>query len=127
MIKPQPLGARGSPPAYAGIGAHERRLAGQLLSGLKELRRVHVWGITDPKRLAERVPTVGITHEDLKSAELADRLGAEGIFAWHGNFYALELSRTLGLEPSGMLRIGLLHYNTAEEVERLLGCLRRWD
>ncbi|MCP4816857.1 MAG: aminotransferase class V-fold PLP-dependent enzyme, partial [Planctomycetaceae bacterium] len=71
----------------------------------------------------ERVPTVSLTHENLTSAELAERLGQDGIFAWHGNYYALEFTESLGLEPDGMLRIGLVHYNTAEEVTRLLKCL----
>lgn len=46
-----------------------------------------------------------------------------GIFAWHGNYYALQLSEILGHEPAGMLRVGLVHYNTAGEVDRLLRAL----
>ena len=72
----------------------------------------------------ERVPTVSITHRRLTAAELAKRLGERGIFAWHGNFYALEFSEALGLEPAGLVRLGLLHYNTPAEIERLLGVLR---
>ena len=53
-----------------------------------------------------------------------EHLDRRGIFVWHGNFYALNLSETLGLEPHGMVRIGLLHYNTADEVDRLLDALR---
>jgi selenocysteine lyase/cysteine desulfurase len=57
--------------------------------------------------------------------ELAACLGERGIFTWDGNYYALNLTERLGVEPSGgMLRIGLVHYNTAEEVNRLLGTLR---
>ena len=52
-------------------------------------------------------------------------LARHGIFVWHGNFYALALSESLGLEPQGMVRIGLLHYNTAGEVDRLLDVLKR--
>jgi len=54
---------------------------------------------------------------------VAEHLAKRGIFVWHGNFYALTLSETLGLEPDGMVRIGLLHYNTADEVKRLLQAL----
>ena len=50
-----------------------------------------------------------------------------GIFAWHGNFYALQLTESLGLEPEGLVRLGLLHYNTADEVERLLAALANWN
>ena len=55
--------------------------------------------------------------------ELASRLAEQGIFVWHGNFYALPLTEALGLEPDGLVRIGLLHYNTEEEVDRLLAAL----
>jgi selenocysteine lyase/cysteine desulfurase len=91
---------------------------------LQQLPDVTMWGIIDPGRLHERVPTVSITHRRMSAAELSKRLGERGIFAWHGNFYALEFSEALGLEPDGLVRLGLLHYNTPEEIERLLGVLR---
>jgi cysteine desulfurase family protein (TIGR01976 family) len=106
--------------AYAALGDYERELLARLLAGLAGLKNVRVWGITDPARLGERVPTVGITHHRLAPRAVAERLAAEGIFVWHGNFYALPLTEALGLEPDGMVRIGLLHYNTVEEIERLL-------
>lgn len=113
--------------AYEYITGYEQQLAAHLLHKLAELRKVRVWGITDDARLDQRVPTVAITHSDLSPAEMSNRLGEQSIFTWHGNFYALELSRALGIEPAGMLRIGLLHYNTADEVDRLLDCLRDWE
>ena len=109
--------------AYDGIGAYERRLIEPLLSGLVESPGVKVWGITDPEQLHQRVPTVSITHERLSPEQLAAYLAQRGIFVWHGNFYALPLTEALGLEPEGMVRIGLLHYNTQEEVQRLLDAL----
>ena len=109
--------------AFAAIEQYETELARQLLEGLNAIPQVKIWGIDDLDRLEERVPTVSITHETLTSAELAERLGQEGIFSWHGNYYALEFTESLGLEPAGMLRIGLVHYNTADEVKRLLTCL----
>jgi selenocysteine lyase/cysteine desulfurase len=66
---------------------------------------------------------VAVTHRTLTAREVAGRLAAEGTFVWHGNFYALPLTEALGLEPEGVVRIGLLHYNTAEEVDRLLAAL----
>jgi len=48
----------------------------------------------------------------------------EGIFVWAGNFYALELTEALGLEPEGVLRVGLLHYNSMEEVNFFLESVR---
>jgi len=109
--------------AYRGIMQYEHRLVADLLAGLAELPSVKVWGITDRVRFDDRVPTVAITHQRLSPRELAESLGARGIFTWHGNFYALPLTEALGLEPDGLLRIGLLHYNTSEEVGRLLASL----
>jgi len=109
--------------AYAGITAYEQALVGELLEGLAELPRVKVWGISERSRLDERVPTVAITHRGFRSSELARHLAEHGIFVWHGNCYALPLTEALELEPEGMVRIGLLHYNTREEVQRLLATL----
>ena len=106
--------------AYAAIAPYERALVERLLSGLAKIPELKVWGITDPKRLAERVSTVSFTHKRFTSAQLAEALGNHGIFAWHGNYYALNLSEQLGHEPQGMLRVGLVHYNTGAEVDRLL-------
>ena len=100
-------------------------LAARLLNGLRELDAISVWGITDADRLDERLPTFSITHARRSAAEVAQRLGERGIFVWNGNYYALQLTETLGLEPDGMVRIGLIHYNTAEEVDRLLGELAK--
>jgi selenocysteine lyase/cysteine desulfurase len=88
---------------------------------------VRVRGITNQARFNERVPTVSITHAKLSPLELADYLASRGIFAWHGNFYALLLTEALGLEPEGMVRLGLLHYNTSEEVGRLLSVLKELE
>jgi cysteine desulfurase family protein (TIGR01976 family) len=109
--------------AYARIVAYEQELVGLLLDGLAAMPDVKVWGITDPSRRASRVPTVSITHRKFSPRQMAERLGAQGFFVWHGNFYALPLTEALGLELDGLLRIGLLHYNTREEVERLLAAM----
>ena len=69
------------------------------------------------------VPTISFTHERLQRDEAAAKLAAQGIFAWHGNIYALPVTEALGLEPHGLVRIGLLHYNTTGEVDRLLQAL----
>jgi cysteine desulfurase family protein (TIGR01976 family) len=111
--------------AFREIVSYERTLCEQLLAGLAALPQYHVWGITDRERLGQRVPTLSITHAHRSPVELADYLAARNIFAWHGNFYALELSESLGLEPEGMLRLGLLHYNTPAEVDELLGVLAK--
>jgi cysteine desulfurase family protein (TIGR01976 family) len=107
--------------AFEEIRAYERGLAVRLTEGLEAIPSLKVWGITDPERFAERCPTFAVTHESLTSREIAGRLAERGIFVWHGNYYALPLTEALGLEPHGAVRIGLLHYNTAAEVDRLLG------
>ena len=109
--------------AFSAIEQYERFLCERLLHGLAQIGEIKVWGITDVSRLEQRVATVSLTHDRYTSAELAERLGRQGIFSWHGNYYALELSEALGHEPAGKLRVGLVHYNTAGEVDRLLRAL----
>ncbi|MFP6693945.1 MAG: cysteine desulfurase-like protein [Pirellulales bacterium] len=106
--------------AFEAIQSYEGELVAHLLAGLAELPKIRVWGITAPSRLAKRLPTVSITHQEMNAENLARHLGNRGIFVWDGNYYALPLTETLGVEPDGMVRIGLVHYNTHEEVDRLL-------
>lgn len=109
--------------AFAAIVEYERGLSKQLLTGLAAIDDIKVWGLTALDRLSERVPTFSITHAKLAPLEVVQRLDAHGMYAWHGNYYALNLSESLGHEPQGMVRIGMVHYNTPEEVERLLSVL----
>ncbi|MFM7845124.1 MAG: cysteine desulfurase-like protein [Planctomycetota bacterium] len=109
--------------AYQQIGRYEQELGDHLLQGLLEIPQVRVWGITDRHRWQERFATFSITHSQLSPTEVAQRLGEQGLFVWNGNYYALNLSETLGREPEGMVRIGLVHYNTPSEVDRLLQAL----
>jgi cysteine desulfurase family protein (TIGR01976 family) len=111
--------------AYEAIGQYERELARHLLDGLRSIPDITVWGINDSARLHERFPTVSITHRRRSPAELAQSLGQRGVFVWNGNYYALPLTEALGLEPEGMVRIGLLHYNTPAEIDYLLELLRQ--
>lgn len=106
--------------AYVSIRQHEQALIWQLLDGLQQIPGIKVYGITDRSRNAFRVPTLAFTAEGFTSAELAQQLGEQGIYAWHGNYYALQLSEQLGMEPAGMLRLGMMHYNTPSEVQRCL-------
>ena len=110
--------------AFDAIGKYESGLCRQLLDGLARLESIRVWGITSAQRMDERLPTVSITHDRLSPQALADALAQRGLFVWHGNYYALQLSETLDREPEGMVRLGLVHYNTSEEVDRLLDALR---
>ncbi len=108
--------------AYRHIAAHEQGLCRRLLAGLAQLP-VTVYGLADPDRVGERAPTVAFTHASRTPAEVAAYLGERGVCVWHGNYYALELSTALGREPEGMVRVGILHYNTEGEIDRLLSLL----
>lgn len=109
--------------AFQAIGRHERGLFRRLLDGLESIPELRVYGITDRGRMAERAPTVSFTHPRRPPREIATECGKRGVFVWDGNFYAIEVSESLGLEPEGMVRVGLLHYNTAAEVDRLIQTL----
>ena len=106
--------------AYSAIADYERNLASKLITGLLEIPQIKVLGLTDPARIHERTPTVSFIHEKLTAEEIADQLGHQGLFVGHGNFYALQVSEALGLEPQGVVRVGLMHYNTQSEIDRLL-------
>jgi cysteine desulfurase family protein (TIGR01976 family) len=110
--------------AYEAIRPYERALATRLIAGLLEIPGLAFYGVRTPLSFDRRVPTVAIRISGKTPRELAEFLAARGIFTWDGNYYALNLTERLGVESSGgMLRIGLVHYNTAEEVERLLAAL----
>ncbi len=108
----------------AAIRAYELGLFARLLDGLEAIPGVRVWGITDRSRLEERTPTAAITLARATPEAAAVALGERGIATWWGDFYAVGPVEALGLQPRGVLRIGLTHYNTAAEVDRLLAELR---
>jgi cysteine desulfurase family protein (TIGR01976 family) len=133
-----PLGGRSSEPrpvastprraaieaAYQAIHGHERALLERLMTGLSKIPGLRIYGITDPARLHERCGTVAVRIPGHTPLELATQLGDRGIFTWDGNYYALNLTEHLEVENSGgFLRIGLVHYNTSDEVDRLLAAL----
>lgn len=106
------------------IKSYERALVERLLAGLATLPGVRIFGLTNKQDFARRVPTVALTIDGHTPRELATRLGEQGIFAWDGNYYALTLMERLGLEAGGgALRLGLAHYNTDEEIDRVLVAL----
>ena len=111
--------------AFNAIERHESELCERMLKGLRALPGLRILGIQEGAKEAGRCPTISIVHERLEPMTIATHLANEGIFVWEGNFYALELSQRLGLEPKGMVRIGLLHYNTADEVDRLIESLSK--
>lgn len=111
--------------AHAAIRLHERAMMEPLIAGLLAIPGLKFYGITDPKRFDQRCSTVAVRIEGHTPLELATKLGDRGFFTWDGNYYALNLTEQLDVERSGgFLRIGLVHYNTMEEVERLLTTLQ---
>lgn len=111
--------------AYSAIQSHERRLAELMLRGLREIPGLRLYGIGDPSHLESRCPTFAVRIDGHTPLELATRLGEQGIFTWDGNYYALNLTERLGVEQTGgFLRIGLVHYNKDEEVNRVVESLR---
>ncbi len=105
---------------------YERGLSAYLLAGLREIRGIHLYGITNPRQLAQRVPTVICTIDGRTPRELAALLASHAIFAWDGNYYALGIMERLGLEEhGGALRLGMAHYNTAGEIDRVLASLEQ--
>jgi cysteine desulfurase family protein (TIGR01976 family) len=110
--------------SYRSTVGYERSLVTRLIDGLLAVPGLRFFGITEPKRFEERCSTVSFRLAKGTPTDAATFLGDRGIFTWDGNFYALNLTERLGVEKlGGVLRVGLVHYNTAEEVDRLLAAL----
>lgn len=108
------------------IRAYELGLFRRLLDGLGSIPGLRLYGISDPARLADRAPTAALTIAGVRPRAAAEALGREGIATWDGDFYARALIERLGLaEAGGVLRAGLVHYNTAAEVDRFLAAVER--
>jgi cysteine desulfurase family protein (TIGR01976 family) len=116
--------------AFELIHRHEHALMRRLIAGIREMPTLKIYGITDPSCFDWRCPTLAIRAvnqtRDTSPLALATKLGELGFFTWDGNYYALNLTECLGVENTGgFLRIGLAHYNTMEEVDRLLEALQQ--
>jgi cysteine desulfurase family protein (TIGR01976 family) len=103
---------------WSAIVPHERELGQRFLDGLPDHARLHGLPTMDG-----RVPTFALSFDDRHPTEVARRLGDRGIFVWDGDYYAVEVMRRLGLDD-GAVRVGFVHYNTADEVDRVLAELR---
>jgi cysteine desulfurase family protein (TIGR01976 family) len=122
-----PSGASRRRRAVAGMTAirrYEMDLFGRLMDGLDSIRGLTFYGIADRAQFGERTPTAALRLEGIAPRDVAEALGADGIAVWDGDFYATGLIERLGLlEAGGVVRVGLTHYNTAGEVDRLLDAL----
>jgi len=107
--------------AYRAIQSHERELSRRMLRGLADIPGLRLYGISDAARIESRCPTFAVRMARHSPLELATKLGEQGIFTWDGNYYAINLTERLGVEnDGGFLRIGFVHYNTEDEVDRVL-------
>jgi cysteine desulfurase family protein (TIGR01976 family) len=103
------------------IRAYEKSLSRALLGGLLKIPGLKVYGITEEEMMNQRVPTFSLRMKGIKPREVAKRLDSRNIFVWDGHFYAVEAIERLGLmNQGGVVRIGLYHYNTMEEIGVLL-------
>lgn len=110
--------------AMSAIRDYESQLVARLIRGLLAIPGLTFYGIADSMRAEQRTPTVSVRIAGHSPRELSRSLARRGIFVWDGNYYAINLTDLLGVEDDGgMLRIGLVHYNTAEEVDRCLAAL----
>ena len=106
--------------AMTAIHAYEFELGRALLRALESVPGLRIYGLTELRRLDERVATFSFRLKDLHPRLVAEKLARQGIHVWDGNYYAINVTERLGLEESGgMVRVGATHYNTLDEVERL--------
>ncbi len=112
--------------AMTAIRAYEFELSRALIEAIQSVPGTHIYGLTDMKRLDERVPTVSFTLEGRDPAEVAAKLGDAGFYVWDGHYYALAVVERLGLlDKGGMVRVGAAHYNTLDEVSRFHDALAK--
>jgi cysteine desulfurase family protein (TIGR01976 family) len=112
--------------AMSVIREYEYDLSRALIGVVESVPGTHIYGVTDLNRLDERVPTVSFTVEGRDPEQLAGAIGKEGFYVWNGHNYALAIVERLGLlEAGGMIRVGPVHYNTLEEIERFGEVLRK--
>lgn len=106
--------------ALSAVRRYESGLVTQLIERVATVPGLRIYGVTEPARVSERCPTIAFTIEGHRPRDISKFLGERGIYTWDGHYYAWELIRALGLADSGgMVRVGLVHYNTVEEIERL--------
>ena len=112
--------------AMASIKLYEMGLSERFLRGVVNVPGMRVYGISDIENLEQRTPTFTISLEGYSPEEVATYLGDSGVFVWHGHYYAIEVMARLGLSNlGGLVRIGFVHYNTFDEVDRVLDALTK--
>tara|TARA_B100001093_G_C26860593_1_gene1030010 strand:- start:13598 stop:14827 length:1230 start_codon:yes stop_codon:yes gene_type:complete len=110
--------------AYKNITEYENELSRYFLNKVWELKHIKVHGIKNTDNVHKRTPTFALTIKGKTSHQVAEYLAKHGIFAWSGHFYALDVVREYDLEKDGLLRIGMLHYNTKREIKEFISILK---
>ena len=110
--------------AMNNLQARERELVTHLIEVLQAVPGVQIAGISDPARFSQRVPTVAFVKAGHSPDEVARYLGHQQLYVWSGDYYAVEIMRRLGHDQQGMVRVGLAHYNTHNEIDRFGAALR---
>jgi cysteine desulfurase family protein (TIGR01976 family) len=106
------------------LRAYEFELSRALLAALQAVPGLEIYGLTDVRKLDQRVATFSFRMQDLSPRQVAEKLNEHGIYVWDGNYYAINVTERLGIEDKGgMLRVGAVHYNTLAEVQKLKDAL----
>jgi cysteine desulfurase family protein (TIGR01976 family) len=112
--------------ALGTIKTYEKNLSQALIKAIQDVPGTTIYGLTDPSRLDERAPTLAFRLGEKDPRAIAEEMDKDGIFVWEGNYYALEVTRRLGVEDKGgMVRVGAVHYNTLDEIARFGKSLAR--
>ncbi len=112
--------------AFEVIKIYESKLSIEMLDRLSNIKNLKIYGIKEKSRLNQRVPVFSMRKEGKNPREIAKILASENIFCWSGHFFAIEVVRRLGFEEKGgFLRIGLVHYNTFEEIDKFISLIER--
>jgi cysteine desulfurase family protein (TIGR01976 family) len=110
--------------AMSAIKTYEMDLSAYFLEEATKIPGLRVYGITDVEMLDRRTPTFAVSLAGQSAESVAAYLGEQGVYVWHGHYYALAVMERLGLlESGGLVRIGFVHYNTHEEADRVLESL----
>jgi selenocysteine lyase/cysteine desulfurase len=113
--------------AMSTIREYEFELSRALIRAIESIPGTRIYGVTDRNRLDERVPTVSFTLEGRNPEEIADAVGKQNVYIWNGHNYALAVVERLGLlKAGGMIRVGPVHYNTVDEIERFREILSKF-
>lgn len=112
--------------AYAASADYEEPLTNRLIDALRSMHGTAIYGITNPNRVHQRVPTISFRHAVKKPVEIARSLADDGIFVWDGHNYAFQVVKHLEVpENEGVVRIGLAAYNSAEEIDAVIKSIER--